>query len=233
MKKLKLIFNIYFVICICYASYSFYNIVVDYFKKDEVKKEEKKTVTKPQEQKTTVATTGETPLQPITKVQTNYNYLYNSKMVPVEESMVIQDSSEFNSYKKEYNLILNRLFKPKHLKGIKEIVITDSEAFGDGEIGLTESFNEISYIIIAAKSNDRYCIVHEAIHAMHIYYLDLFNKQFKNEWLKHKQYVSEYAKTNIDEDIAETGTAYLTGDTLKYNPKFKLFKQFYNQILKS
>lgn len=228
-----MILYIYFAICILHSSYSFYLYGKNYFiheNKQEVKKEKIKAP---------ISSNKSVSIKPEKDIKKNeyktvigafqYSFLKNSNVVPISDDIVLNDQ-EFSKYKKEYNYYLNKYFSLNHLKGIKEIVIADAEMFDDKSNGITESINQYSYIVMASKSGDSTCIVHEACHAFQAYYIDNFNTYYKDKWLKCKQYVSKYAKTNLYEDFAETGTAYLMGDTLIPNPKFKLFADFYNSI---
>lgn len=229
-----MILYVYFAICILHSSYAFYLYGKNYFfpskDKTEVKKE---IIKKPITSKTSYVSKPEKHIEEKsykTKIGAfQYSFLKNSNVVPISDEIVLNDL-EFTKYKKEYNYYLNKYFSLKHLKGIKEIVIADAEMFDDKSSGITESINGSSYIVMASKSGDSTCIVHEACHAFQAYYIDIFNMYYKDKWAKTKKYVSDYAKTNLYEDFAETGTAYLMGDTLVPNPKFKLFADFYNRV---
>lgn len=231
LSKFTMFLYAYFFICIIHSTYSFYVYGKDFFTRD--KKEVAKTDTLTNVIKDTIVNT-EKELNPISKTPIGsfqYKFLKNSNIIPIVDEIVLNDQ-EFKEYKKEYNYYLNKYFTSNQLKGIKEIVIADAEMFDDGSSGITESINQNSYILMACKANDSTVIIHEACHAFHAYYIGVFDRLYKDKWLKCNKYVSEYAKTNIYEDFAETGTAYLLGDTLTYNPKFKLFADFYKQTKK-
>ena len=220
---------VYFAICIIHSSYSFYLYIKNYFNEDKIEN------TQEHDQKQTENIKEQEKVKPEEKLpkntisKNNYTFAKNSDVNSISEDMILDDS-EFLKYKKRYNYYLNKYFTPNHLKGLKEIVIADAEMFSDGSCGITQSIDEKSYIVIASRYEDNSVIVHEALHAVQAYYLNLFNKKYKNRWLKCDEYVSEYAKTNIYEDFAETGTAYLIGDTLSKNKKFQIFSEFYNEI---
>lgn len=228
-SKLTIVLYIYFFICIIHSSYEFYKMGKNFFYPQTEKTviEQKNSINKPTKSKS--VHTSNKPVVRTQITQFNYNFEKNNELYPIENDIVMNDN-DFNMYKKEYNYLLNKYFTKNQLKGIQGIIIADAEMFTGKAIGITESINGDSYITIAARSNDSMCIVHEACHAMMAKYIDVFNIFYKDKWVKSKKYVSDYAKSNIYEDFAETGTAYLTGDTLKFNPKFKLFEQFYNQI---
>lgn len=233
LTKFTMFLYAYFFICIIHSTYTFFIYSKNYF--TGTKNEKSTILVDKKDSLVSVVDTSHTITTPIASRipigSFQYTFLKNSNVVPVNDELVLNDS-EFTKYKKQYNYYLNKYFSPKQLKGVKEIVIADAELFDDGSVGITESINNNSYIIMASKANDSTVIIHEACHAFQAYYMDIFNTQYKSEWLKCKKYVSDYAKTNLYEDFAETGTAYLMGDTLKPNPKFKLFADFYKQTKK-
>lgn len=170
-----------------------------------------------------------------------FNFVKNSNVIPIDENMVMKDDGEFNEYAKKYDELLNRCFYPAQVKSIREIIISDCEAFGNGECGLcsTQSYGHESYssILIATKEReDERSLLHECCHTMYYDYLSIFNKDFKKRWLQYDDdFVTDYAKTDIVEDFAETGSYYLYRDNdnteeIKNNPKLKLFEEFYLKI---
>ena len=154
---------------------------------------------------------------------------------PISKKMIITDSVEFLTIAKHYLYLMNTKFTEHQLKGLKTLVISDSESFGergeyDSASGLYNMDNKASHILIAAYSDDNDRVLyHELCHVMYFDYYDEFLK-IKKEWLKSNIYVTEYATTDIDEDFAETGSFYLCGEIDEDNPKFKLFEEFFNNI---
>jgi len=228
-SKLTILLYAYFAICIIHSSYSFYSYVKNYFNNDKIEntKEQDDKLVQNAKEKEDVKLEENLPKNNISK--NHYVFAKNSNVNTITEDMILDDS-EFLKYRKRYNYYLNKYFTTNHLKGLKEIVIADAEMFSDGSCGITESIDGKSFIIIASKYEDNTVIVHEALHAVHAYHIELFDTKYKNKWLKCNDYVSDYAKTNVYEDFAETGTKYLFGDTLIKNKKFQFFSDFYNEI---
>lgn len=153
----------------------------------------------------------------------------------------MSDEKEFGNYEKEYKKLIAQKFTPNQIKAIEEIVISNSSEFdtGDGEstIGLcyTTSYQNgrsASTILIAAKNRKHLrTLLHECCHALYFDHHKLFNEKYKDRWESlDYQFVSNYATTNIREDFAETGAAYLGGEcTDTCVEKVKLFEEFYNE----
>ncbi|TXG80431.1 MAG: hypothetical protein E6R13_08010 [Spirochaetes bacterium] len=230
-SKLTIVLYIYFFLCIIHSSYAFYKMGKNFFYPEtekQIQPEHKVTST----EKVTSQSSENTQPKHIARTeltQVKFNFLKNCEFYPISKDIEM-NNQDFNMYKKEYNYYLNRYFTHNQLKGLEGIIIADAEMFEDGSAGVTESLNGISYITLAARNGDSTCIIHETCHAMQAKYIDVFNIYYKKRWEKCNKFVSDYAKTNIFEDFAETGTAYLIGDTSSNNPKFKIFAEFYNRI---
>ncbi len=166
-------------------------------------------------------------------------YVKNTKIVNIEESMILHDNDEFSEYEHLYKVLIAQKFTPKQIKTIKEIVITNTESFSiDGVsdilgVCLNKRRDEYSStILIASKHDDHlYTLLHECCHALYFNNSELFDSKYKNRWIELNQYVSNYAHTSIKEDFAETGASYLSKRTVSDDckEKLKLFEEFYNE----
>src|SRR6266403_360830 len=169
------------------------------------------------------------------KQYTGLKYVESSRRIPIGDEMLMTDE-------KEYKKLLSQKFTLNQIKAIEEIIISNSSEFdtGDGEstIGLCytthhNSGKSVSTILIASK-NHRHLrtLLHECCHALYFDNRKLFDSKYKDRWESlDYQFVSNYATTNIKEDFAETGAAYLSGEEYGKEcvEKIKLFKEFYNE----
>ncbi len=236
-SKLTIYFTIYMYICVIFATYTYYKISKDYFTTTKSTATNNDTVIKCNNDSLNLIIDSLNVIintkSPLVGGTIGLKFVNHCDMIPIEESMVMDNNLEFNKYKSQYNSILKSKFKPEHLKYIKEILISKCETFADesGEniVGECTTTNNCSYIIYAAYGADEHTIIHEVCHSIHLINEELFNSKYKDKWLKINKYVSDYAETDIYEDFAETGAYYLANNIESNNPKFKLFKQFYDE----
>lgn len=174
---------------------------------------------------------------PIPDKHFNFNFVQTSTENEIEDDMVMDDSN-FKIKSAHYAKLINKIFTPHQLKGLREILIMNCAEFDANdthELGECVYDNEDCYVMLAgyAYKSDvmlNEVLFHELCHVMQNSYMDEFNK-IKDEWIKYDElYVSNYAETDIDEDFAETGAHYLLGQSHSNNPKFKLFEKFFNSI---
>lgn len=137
---------------------------------------------------------------------------------------------EYFSAIKEMAPLVYQNFSFRQIQTVDHINLIAWENLNDNILGITHSVeNEDSYIDLAYYHDKRiYTLYHEIWHSIHNHHFTYFETHLQSEWEKIDVFVSDYAKTNITEDIAETGAAYTAGDTLPYNPKFMLIKKFFN-----
>lgn len=126
--------------------------------------------------------------------------------------------------------VLNHGFKDK--RGTFVINLVNESCIGyddDGNrtTGMTYCDGNVAYIIIATRTKSVVIdVMHEMVHALQYFNSDVFS-EFEEEWSYYDTYVTEYASTDIDEDYAETGKYFLTGDTASHNPKYAIFKRIW------
>lgn len=158
-----------------------------------------------------------------------YNIVKYSDKIIGHSYHIINDS-EFNVYKKHIQKILPKKLSPRHTILIKEIIITDSYVDDTSE-GICCYDGDSVRLVISTKSIDfDLTIFHEVSHAMKFTYYGNIWTDIEKEWKKCNRFVTEYAKTNIDEDFAEVGSYYLTGHFNPKNEKYNLFKYFIKAI---
>jgi len=181
--------------------------------------------------------TVEPPAEQVEPKEFGFKFVKTSRIYNIGSDMVMSDSM-FDVKKNQYQTLIDKTFKGIHLKGLREILIANAYAFtndqcgcsGESETGECQSYGNSSYIIIAAMcKHDDKVLYHEICHSMQNRFRWIF-KKIKSEWKECNHYVSAYARTSIDEDFAETGSYYLAGDTVSENPKFVLFKRFFDEV---
>jgi hypothetical protein len=166
-------------------------------------------------------------------------YVQNSKHFNLNDNMIM-NHVEFREYSKEYKYLLSETFSINQTKTIKEIVISDSEGFNSDEYGsnlggLCLTIGGKSHILVASKNtNHEFILFHECCHALYEQRKVLFEAKYRNRWDSLTTFVSDYAKTNIEEDFAETGAYFLINylesgipEDLDCYDKLKLFEEFY------
>lgn len=138
------------------------------------------------------------------------------------------EDNQFEKHKKYLIDVILKSFTYNQLIIVDEIDLIGCTALSDdNEVGLTHIAGTNVRIVVAAYSDALdYTITHEFMHALYFNHYPYFEQDLKTTWLTSDQYVSSYAKTDLTEDFAETGSFYLVGDTLTKNPKFKLIKLF-------
>lgn len=150
-------------------------------------------------------------------------------------SVEYQDSklteSEYSTKKNNIIKILTNNFSIRQLQCINKIYMIDWEELDDDASAYTmgiENYKE-NNIFISTDNNGYYksSILHEVWHCIHNSHMTYFNKKYSAKWENMNDYVSDYAKTSILEDVAETGMYYCEGNINNENGKFGLIKQFY------
>jgi hypothetical protein len=124
---------------------------------------------------------------------------------------------------------LYQKFSMKQLQSVTRIYMIGWPDFGDNVVGYTKSnsLSPKSEIEIAAECREMDEVMyHEVFHALHNTYEQYFKDEIQIRWMLLPDYVTTYARTNISEDFAETGAAFMAGDTLKENEKFELIREF-------
>lgn len=142
------------------------------------------------------------------------------------------NSSDYNQLSDRLSGILSQYFSKKQLSCITRIHLINWQDLNNNIDGLTEGYDGGNSQIYLSIDNDCYIptLVHEVWHAIHNKNMYLFNQKYKEDWDKINDYVTDYAQTNISEDVAETGMKFiLDKDEYKYNPKINLIEQFYNE----
>jgi hypothetical protein len=152
---------------------------------------------------------------------------YNHKICGF--SYHIMDNSKLDSYSVYVRKIISKKLSSRQIALLKEIIITDSYIYdsiaNDGVCIIQDSFT----IIVSTISDFQLNLFHELSHVMQFSYDDVW-KEIKKDWQKCKEYITNYAVTNIDEDFAEVGSYCLTGHYNPKNAKYELFKKFLNRI---
>jgi hypothetical protein len=188
-------------------------------------------------------------INPNSLIHNNSNSSDGIKFVQESDAFNIIDQSkltdeEFKKYESVYKDVINKNFTSNQTRSIVEIIFSDSENFFVTSLGkseftgicLTKYLPTRSYIVIAVRNEYHiHSLVHECCHALYHKNKSLFNKKYKKRWQSINGYVSEYAKTNIEEDFAETGATYLLSyhnkikipNKFEYHEKIKLFQEFY------
>lgn len=139
---------------------------------------------------------------------------------------------EFFYFRENLTNVIYKHFTLNQIKGINSIklinhfcILPDSFV-----VGADWHFGKKSNIEIAVYClNIQEVLFHEIFHSIYFKYYKYFRKN-KSKWLKINQFVSEYARKNIKEDFAETGSHYLKGDTLYKNEKFKIITKILKKI---
>lgn len=114
----------------------------------------------------------------------------------------------------ELKTLLNAKFSINQINSINHIYLINWEDLNDNIGGMTSTLtinnrnvNNTIFLPILNKKY-KYSLIHEVWHCIHNNYTSVFKSRY-NEWNSIDEYVSDYAETNIDEDIAETGSVFI------------------------
>ena len=149
----------------------------------------------------------------------------------------IDDLNEYDLITKDLKSVLYNNFSINQLKCIKNIRLINWKNLNNNISGITKGtenhFNNTIYLPILAEEYIEN-MLHEVWHCIYFAHYSQFNRKYKKDWNSIDTYVSEYAKTNIYEDVAETGKFYSikTGklydlENIKDNKKFEIINNFY------
>ncbi len=139
------------------------------------------------------------------------------------------DDEDYERTKRELQMFLLSKFSLRQLKCIGHISLINWENLNDNITGLTTGYddNKSSYIDLPILSSDYHkSLLHEIWHCIHNANYTYFHLNYEYDWKVAEGYVTEYATTNMDEDIAETGCMYSAGFAIN-GPKVNIIKAFY------
>lgn len=123
-------------------------------------------------------------------------------------------------------------FSTRQLKCINKIYLINWEDLNDNVGGIAESSQNgrqmVNVIYLPIRSNNySESLLHETWHCIYYKHYNVFQQRF-NEWENIEDYVSEYAATDIAEDIAETGRVF-SSRLETTNPKKQIIEDIYKQ----
>jgi len=136
----------------------------------------------------------------------------------------------FNNHVNALALFLFNRFSLKQLKSINTIYLINWSDLNDNVTGLCSNLGAVNTIYLPMNNDvNQISLLHEIWHSIYFSNIDLFNAHL-TEWNNCNSYITEYAQTDIKEDIAETGSYFSNYDYRK-NPKFEIIKKIYEQTL--
>lgn len=139
------------------------------------------------------------------------------------------DDDDYERTTRELQMFLLSKFSLRQLKCIGHITLINWENLNDNITGLTTGYddNASSYIDLPILNSDYHkSLLHEIWHCLHNANYTYFHDNHEYDWKVAEGYVSEYAATNMDEDIAETGSMFSAGCAID-GPKVNIIKAFY------
>jgi hypothetical protein len=139
------------------------------------------------------------------------------------------DADEYDVTARELQMFLFSKFSLKQLKHIGHISLINWSRLEDGATGITAGYNDNKHscIDLPVLSGDYHkALLHEVWHCIHNANYTYFHLNYEYDWKAAEGYVTEYAATNMDEDIAETGCLYSAGNNIS-GPKVNIIKEFY------
>lgn len=144
----------------------------------------------------------------------------------------ILDDSTFKVYKNYVQNLISSKLSPRHTLLISEIILTDSYVSDSTDnAGICCFDGDSARILISIKDNNLdLTVFHEVCHAMKFTYDGSAWKEIEKQWKSCNKFVTDYAKTDIDEDFAEIGSYYFTGHYNAKNKKYDLFRYFIDRI---
>ena len=137
--------------------------------------------------------------------------------------------SEYDKYRERLSRNISKKFTDRQLSCISSISLIGWETLQDNVVGLTHTNFNSSAIDLAVFCGEEYIetvLYHEIMHALYFRNEEWFQTNLQLQWMMIDDYVSNYAATDLQEDIAETGAYYLRGDTSMKNKKFDLIAKF-------
>jgi hypothetical protein len=141
----------------------------------------------------------------------------------------VLDPDDYAYYSNEIKYYVVNKYSIRQLRCVCHIYLIGYYEFDGNVSGLTVGYeNTIRNNVFLPVFGDNYhnALCHEIWHCVLNANYDRFNDDYGNEWAKIDDYVSNYARTGIKEDVAETGMEFSNGRITK-NEKFKIFRKFY------
>lgn len=141
----------------------------------------------------------------------------------------VMDTDEFELTAKELQMFVFSKFSLRQLKCVGHISLINCSGLDGDAAGVTAGYNDnkCSYIDLPILSGDYHrALLHEIWHCIHNANYTYFHDNYEYDWKVADGYVTEYAATNMDEDIAETGSLYSSGAIIS-GQKVAIIKEFY------
>jgi hypothetical protein len=156
----------------------------------------------------------------------NFNTEFTNGSEEYEDSEMPDDLYEDKV--KQIKYLLSNKFSSNQLGYIHQIHLINWDDLNDDCLGITSYDGETNEIYLPIDNN-KYCesLLHEVWHCIMNKNEKLFSK-YQLQWLGINRYVSDYAATDVDEDLAETGMVFSLGRK-STNPKIKIISEIYKK----